>query len=147
MMSEADADSGCESSSCMSKPLEEKTSEVGDRATLMAEDESYYNDSPRSSGAGQGGVPEEAEERSEPHVYQEAVASDKQADATEIAENETKSQQRAQSDAGTGGRDPSSRSRLRTPNKERRVYVGNLSYQVTWKDLKDYMRKCKILLF
>ena len=30
-----------------------------------------------------------------------------------------------------------------TSQQDRRVYVGNLSYDVKWHHLKDFMRQCK----
>jgi RNA recognition motif-containing protein len=35
---------------------------------------------------------------------------------------------------------------VKRSQKENRVYVGNLSFQVRWSDLKDFMREGKIKL-
>jgi hypothetical protein len=39
------------------------------------------------------------------------------------------------------------RTDARPSQKECRVYVGNLAYEVGWQDLKDFMRKGMLLLF
>lgn len=142
-MSDPDAIAECEADIYSMGALQEKTTDAGDGLVMMTEEETYHSDSVQGSDIGQEEPPVEVDEPLELRNSQEIAVNDKQCPPA-VSGDGGDSRQKTPGDTAVGEQDLAVASRQHTPSRERRVYVGNLSYQVTWRDLKDFMRKCKL---